>query len=917
MGPGYTRAIGTTSFRPQVDSRYVPRPRLLEQLPDEAGFVVLLEAPYGYGKSVLASQWAERLERESWRVVWLAAGGSEPRALLATALELPASTPWRALLDTLWTDRTLLVLEDIESLDDHEALVPLLRDVRGLLLLASRVPLRASELPRLLTSGRLTQLHADDLGFTESEAAGLFDDAVRARRLWSRANGWPLPLHFASLTGDLPEEVALLSGMKASLSEQEWTEALLLATLPQLPAEAAVPATARLSATGFVQLGESGYRLHALVAESMVNAYRQEALAALEMAQQRLPKLLYGEALERLGEVAGLAELLEAPRSQLHRQAPEAFLRWDAKVAAPPTALRHITAGSAHKVLGQHREATIRLRAGLAADSPRLLPDDEVFALKELCWSLALVDADQVAEVIARGEALLDRVDPELAGRFLSDSSFVDIVRQDYSAASVKLERALAVMPEDSPFRSGMQINLALNRWDEHGDYDGRLAAQMRTLPSVWRLYPSDAPGQCRDIAMLYAWAGDLASARSYLEEAVRGERSNPLVGLEARAALAALDGEVQAFPGLLETAKAWSADYTIDAIAMYAIDALPPGAPLAEAMAYYQQVPAPALATAAYARRLAQHGSEGEALGVIDAALVTYSPRGYRLFLLAARYAVTRSAADLEALQAVTTAGARLLPGLVPIEQLPRDRPELARHYPLDAVLSSGWKDAIALRLEELPDLELRLLGANELLFAGRKLELTDRHKQLIALFTLGLTREEVAEAVWPEVDQAKQRNNMGVQISLMRRVLEPWGVPAYVHEDGLRRVRSDHAELLRALAAGDAERVSTLYQEPFAAGLTLDVIEEHRSSLRERVVSLLCEAAEAAAPARAVTYLSRVLELDPLNEEALRSLLQRLMERGRVREAQRRFAEFKRRLSDELGLEPLPETLAALEPS
>ena len=876
---------------------------------------MLLEAPYGYGKSVLASQWAAALEQSGWRVVWLAAGGGDPRQLLASALQLPPGTQWSALLDTLWSDPTLLVLEDLESLADHEELVPLLRDVRGLLLLASRVPLRASEFPRLLTSGRLTHLRAADLGFTEAEAADLFTDAVRARTLWSRANGWPLPVHFASLTGDLPEEVALLSGMRSSLSDVEWTEALLLATLPYLPADAAAPATDRLSATGFVQLGDAGYRLHALVAEAIVSAYKADALAALKAAASRLPKLLYGEALERLGDIGGLSELLEVPKTQLYRQAPQSFLRWDAALGETPSALRHITAGAAHKALGQHREAVARLRAGLEAGASSLEPDDELFALKELCWSLALVDAEAVAEVLARGEELLGRVDPELAGRFLSDSAFVDIVKQDQVAVAVKLERALAIMPQDSPFRTAMLINLALNRWDQHGDYEGRLAAQTRTLPDVWRLYPSDAPGQCRDVGLLYAWAGDLRSARDYFEQAIRGERSNPNVGLEARAAIAALDRDVAAFPRLLETATAWGAEASLDLIVMYAINTLPVEAPLAEATAYYEQVPRPAASAAAYARVLARHGSGDEALGVIATAFETISPRAHQLYLQSARYSITRSADDLATLTAITTAGARLLPGLVPLDELPRDRPDLALHYPLDTVLASGWKEAVALRADEIPNLELRLLGKSEVLLAGQRVDLTDRHKQIIALFMLGLTREQVAEAVWPEVDIVKQRNNMGVQISLMRRVLEPWGVAAYVHEDGLRRVSSDLDELRSALATGDAERVLDVYREPFAAGLMLEAIEEYRGSLREEVVAVLCEAAENADPTRAAAYLSRVMELDPLNEEALRSLLGHLVARGRAREAQRRFEEFRQRLAEEFDLEPLPETSAVLE--
>lgn len=134
-----------TSFRPQADGRYLARPRLLESLPEEPGFVVWLEAPYGYGKSVLASQWAHQLELDGWRVLWLTMADAEPRSGVAVAVGLPAASPWSPTLDALWSQKTLLVLEELEALKDHEDLVPLLRDVRGLVLLASRGPLITSE----------------------------------------------------------------------------------------------------------------------------------------------------------------------------------------------------------------------------------------------------------------------------------------------------------------------------------------------------------------------------------------------------------------------------------------------------------------------------------------------------------------------------------------------------------------------------------------------------------------------------------------------------------------------------------------------------------------------------------------------------------------------------------------------------
>lgn len=901
-----------TSFRPQADGRYLARPRLLESLPEEPGFVVWLEAPYGYGKSVLASQWAHQLELDGWRVLWLTMADAEPRSGVAVAVGLPAASPWSPTLDALWSQKTLLVLEELEALKDHEDLVPLLRDVRGLVLLASRGPLITSEIPRLTTTNRLTHLQATDLGFTDFEALHLFEDDATARTLWEQANGWPLPLHFASITGALPENRALIGGMRASLSPEEWQETLLLATVPLLPAPAATPTTSSLAATGFVQLGEAGYRLHTLVAEAIVAAFHDDALAALRGASDRLPEVLYGEALERLGDSEGLAGLLEAPRTQVYRRAPGAYLRWDEQLAQPASALRHVTVGAALKIIGKHEAAVKRLRASLEIGG--MAPDDELFALKELCWSLAIVSPQDAYEVIARGEALLHLVDPVQAGRFLADAAFVDIIQENHDAAAASLERAIAILPADSPFRIGPQINLALNRWDEHGDYDGRLAAQTNTLEAVQKLYPSDATGQARDLAMMHWWAGDLENARRYLDMALEGERANPPVGVQARAGLAALDGNMSAFSGLMEAARAWNHDVVIDAVAMHAIDTLPDTATLEEVNNYYDLVPKPALATAAYAKRLAAFGKRDRALSLIDDALASFKPRAYGLYLMAARFLAAKDQRDLDALVGMTSAGVRLLPGLVPIEHLPSNRPDLAAAYDIEALLASGWNEAVALRLEDLPDLELQLLGRFRLKFAGNQIDLTERHKQLVALLSLGLSREEVAEAMWPEADAAKQRNNMGVQFSLLRRALEPWGATTYVYEEGLKRLQTDHADLLAALEANDADRVLRAYTGSFAPGLTPEPIGEHRNWLQERVVELLYGAAEQDTTAKASSYLAKVIELDPLHEEALRALLRNLVSRGRVREARRQFDDFAQRLNAELGVDPMPETAAVL---
>lgn len=900
-------------FRPQADARYLERQRLLERLPDQSGYVVLLEAPYGYGKSVLASQWARSLEDGGWRAVWLSGRYSGLLPTLATALGLPSRAPWPVVLDALWAERTLLVLEDLEGLDDQEELTVVLRDVRGLALLATRSSLATSELPRLHTQARLVRLGAEDLAFSADETAELFPDDSVAAQMLAVTRGWPLPVHFASITGELPDRAPLVEGMRGSLSESEWEEALLLATVHHMPSESASGRTRALADTGFVQLGDAGYRLHPLVAEHMLSEHGAHARAVLEREQDRLPKLLLGEALERCGDLLGLAVLFEAPRAQVYRHAPETFVRWDALIGGEPTPRRHITVGGALKVLGRFDEAVSRLRAALATDD--LSAEDEVLALKDMCWAQATFDLESAEATVLRGEARLAEVDDELAGRFLSDASFVDVMAGRLDLAAAKLKRALERLPRDNPYRTGISINLALNLWDRLGDFDGRLAAQAETLPEVWRLYPSDAPGQCRDLATLHWWTGDVARAREYLERARAGARSSPLVRLEATAALAAMDGETAAFPGLVATAARWEDDYTLDAVARHAILTLPEEATLALATEYFEAVRAPVLSAAAYALRLAAAGEERAALAVLADAEGRAGARAYRLYLSAARYRVSRQATDLEGFLSVTTAGTRLLPGFVPLSELPRDRPELAAAYPLREVLASGWKEAVESRAHEIPSLEVTLLGGFELRLMGDAIELTDRQKQMVTLFVMGRDRNQVAEALWPEVDEDRQRNNMGVQASLLRSALEPWGVATFVHKDGLRRVASDLDALRDALEAGDAGTVSRVYREPFAGGLEVGAIAEHGDWLRQKVIDCLTSGARAADNVTAADYLSRALELDPLNEDTLRDLLIRLRASGRTHLARRRMAEFEARLMQETGLEPLPETLSVLQ--
>ncbi|WP_436411132.1 AfsR/SARP family transcriptional regulator, partial [Thermus scotoductus] len=146
----------------------------------------------------------------------------------------------------------------------------------------------------------------------------------------------------------------------------------------------------------------------------------------------------------------------------------------------------------------------------------------------------------------------------------------------------------------------------------------------------------------------------------------------------------------------------------------------------------------------------------------------------------------------------------------------LPRNRPELAQAYPLEEVLRLGPREAVLLRHGEIPPLRAEVLGRFRLEGPLGPVALKGKAKEVFALLLLGLPREEVAFALWPDLSEEAALNNLYVWLARLRKALEPWGVPTYLLEEGLARVEADLFALERALAEGKAEEALRLYQEP-----------------------------------------------------------------------------------------------------
>lgn len=897
-----------SDWRPRDIDHLLRRERLLGRMPDQSGHVVWLQAPYGYGKSVLAAHWASRLEAARWRVLWVSAAAEEPRSALARALALPEGARWSLVREAVEERPSAIIIEDLER---DAALSPLLRQPPGLVLLASREPLPLPELARLASVGKLLHLEAATLAFTRDEALQLFADAARAEQAWRKSGGWPLLLHLAALTGEVTDKFGpgLLAGMRESLSAAAWGEALLLATIDRLPPEAATEATRALAASGFAQQVDGGVRIHPLLAEMLRLALREEVAEVVRREAPRLPPALRASAFEASGLLVDLAEVLDSD-DELGRHDPQAVLRWDTLAPGPRGSCRGNQVGQALCLQGRLDEG-IRCLEQAVRDAGGNA-EQRLLAAKELVWNLALRDPARARALIDEIAPELDAAPAELAGRFLSDASRVAYLQRDYAAAEAMTRQALAKFPADSPRRLAAQINLGTLRFERAGELDLRIESAREALALAEAWTPEHVSGLHLDLGRLYALLGQRDRMLHHLAQAADGSRSRPWVNLHAEVLLKVAQGEFDAAAAPLARLRAWDNAEAIDgALGGWAWTLIDRGRArdaltLLQGAEGFLACTARALARAACDERV----SLDELPPVPEA-----GERETLLYLAAARWRIGRDVRELDRLLALTSAGARVLPGLVPLSELPRERPQLARAYPLQEVLASGWKEVIAERSAELPPLRITLFGAFRIERDGELLELAPRLRTIVTLLVLGYSRDEVAAALWPELGAQAARNNLHVNLNKLRRTLEPWGVPTYIDEQGLMRASSDLVELRAALRAEDAGAVWLLYRGDLAPGVDLEDVNAEREQIRRQVTQMLLRAAHGAGAQQAEAMLARVLELDPLDEAALQQMLRLLVASGRRARAVEAYERFRQMLGEQIGARPLPATRAALD--
>jgi LuxR family transcriptional regulator, maltose regulon positive regulatory protein len=228
--------LATKLAPPSVHTSYVPRQRLIDAL--NAGCnrrLTLVDAPTGYGKTMLVAAWcAERAREDPRAVSWLSLSAAENdpavltryliRALRGAGsigdraeamLRVPGSDPvaWMRVLVNELVDASAeitLVLDDyhVVTAPTCHALVQFLLDhaPSSLHLIVCTRAAPPIALGALRVAGQLAEVRAAELRFTNEEAAqllieteGLALDQAAVTRVTTRTEGWAAGLYLAAL----------------------------------------------------------------------------------------------------------------------------------------------------------------------------------------------------------------------------------------------------------------------------------------------------------------------------------------------------------------------------------------------------------------------------------------------------------------------------------------------------------------------------------------------------------------------------------------------------------------------------------------------------------------------------------------------------------------------------------------------
>lgn len=187
-----------------------------------------------------------------------------------------------------------------------------------------------------------------------------------------------------------------------------------------------------------------------------------------------------------------------------------------------------------------------------------------------------------------------------------------------------------------------------------------------------------------------------------------------------------------------------------------------------------------------------------------------------------------------------------------------------------------------------------------------------------------LPISRDSLAFLLWPDVSEAEARANLRRHLYELRRILpppppdQPWIITtnSTVQWNPAGHSWVDVLEFQQLIAKKAFEEAISLYEGDFLPDLYEDWIIAERERLRELYFTALSQlmglARQSGDHKQAISYARHVLNLDPIREDVAREMVALRYETGDRPGAIQEYHRFVQLLKEELGVSPMPETVA-----